>query len=172
MDGYKVLDNEVVVSTKALCDLLEISDRTLTDWKRQGLTQHSRGWWDLKKVLKWRGLISHSDSEVDKSINLQKKKLEAEIAFKEAQSDLSRLKADIAEGKYLEKEIVELELSRFFAVFKKSSMALSRKLAGEVSSYVDPLEARRIEKSLSEIINNALEQMSVDGVYYAKKKKV
>lgn len=171
MDGYKELDGIILVSTKQLVELLEISDRTLTDWKRQGLTQHSRGWWDLKHVLKWRGLINSGNSEENKSVNLQKKKLEAEIAFKEAQSDLSRLKADIAEGKYLEKEIVEAELARFFLVFKKSSMSLSRKLSGEVSAYVEPLEARRIEKSLTEIINDALEQMSVDGVYYAKKKR-
>jgi len=49
-------------------------------------------------------------------------------------------------------------------------MALSRKLAAIVSSYVDPIESRRIEKNLDEIITDALEQMSVDGVYHAKKK--
>ncbi|UTW68660.1 hypothetical protein KHA80_14280 [Anaerobacillus sp. HL2] len=50
-------------------------------------------------------------------------------------------------------------------------MSLPRKLAGQIGSYVEPLEARRIEKNLSEMVNDALEQMSVDGVYNAKKKK-
>jgi phage terminase Nu1 subunit (DNA packaging protein) len=171
MDGFKKVDDKVIVSTKVLCELLDISDRTLTDWKRQGLTQHSRGWWDLKLVLKWRGQIYNGDSEVSKSINLQQKKLEAEVAFKEAQSELTRLKTDIANGKYIEKELVEAELSRFFIIFKKSAMSLSRKLAGEISSYVEPIEARKIEKNLTDIINDALEQMSVDGVYNAKKKR-
>ncbi|OLN21451.1 hypothetical protein BTO30_14940 [Domibacillus antri] len=93
------------------------------------------------------------------------------MAFKEAQSDLSRLKADIANGKYIDKEIAEAELSRFFLIFKKSAMSLSRKLASEVGPYVEPLEARRIEKMLADTINDALEQMSVDGVYHAKKKR-
>ena len=171
MDGYKRENDKVIVSTKELTKLLEISDRTLTDWKRQGLVQHSRGWWDLQKVLKWRGEIYNGDSEVSKSISLQQKKLEAEVAFKEAQSELTRIKTDIANGKIIEKDIVEAELSRFFLVFKKSAMNLSRKLVGEVGNYLDPLETRRIEKELGDTINEALEQMSVDGVYNAKKKK-
>lgn len=166
-----MVDGRIIVRTSVLCEILDIQDRTLTNWKRQGLTQHSRGWWDLKHVLKWRGEIYNADSEVSKSVNLQQKKLEAEVAFKEAQSELTRLKTDIANGKYIEKEIVEAELSRFFVVFKKSAMMLPRKLAGQISSYVEPIEARRIEKNLADIVNDALEQMSVDGVYSAKKKK-
>lgn len=171
MDGFKRADDKIIVATKVLCEILNVSDRTLTDWKRQGLTQYSRGWWDLKHVLKWRGEIYNQDSEVSKSVNLQQKKLEAEVAFKEAQSELTRLKTDIANGKYIEKELVEAELSRFFLIFKKSAMSLPRKLAAEIGSHVDPIEARRIEKNLSETVNEALEQMSVDGVYHAKKKR-
>lgn len=166
-----MLDDKLIISTGELVKLLDITDKTLTNWKRQGLTQHSRGWWDLKFVLKWRGLIYNSDSEVSKSLNLQQKKLEVEVAFKEAQGELIRLKTDLANGKYLDKELVETELSRFFLIFKKSSMALARKLAGEISPYVEPLEARKIEKGLSDTISEALDQMSVDGVYYAKKNK-
>ncbi|KYD02649.1 hypothetical protein B4102_0243 [Heyndrickxia sporothermodurans] len=171
MDGIKRVDKKIIVRTNVLCEILEISDRTLTDWKRQGLTQHRRGWWDLKHVLKWRGEIYNADTEVSKSISLQQKKLEAEVALKETNNELNKLKIDIQSGKYLEKEIVETELSRFFLIFKKSAMALARKLAGEISPYVEPLEARRIEKGLNETISDALEQMSVDGVYYAKKTK-
>jgi len=170
MDGIKQDEDRIIVSTKMLCEILDVSDRTLTNWRRQGLTQHSRGWWDLKHVLKWRGEIYNADTEASKAISLQQKKLEAEIAFKEAQSELAKLKTDIANGKYIEKELVEAELSRFFVIFKKSAMALPRRLANQVSSYVEPLEARRIEKTLSDTVNDALNQMSVDGVYNAKGK--
>lgn len=171
MDGLKEDKGVLIVSTKRLCQLLEISDRTLTNWKKEGLIQYSRGWWDLQHVLKWRGLIYNGDSEASKSLNLQQKKLESEVILKEAQGELIRLKTDIANGKYLDKELVEIELSRFFLVFKKSALSLSRKLASEVSTYVDPMEARRIEKELTDIITGALEQMSVDGVYNVKKSK-
>lgn len=170
LDGFKEEKGRVLIRTNKLCELIEISDRTLTDWKRQGLTQHSRGWWDLQHVLKWRGEIYNGDSETSKSVNLQQKKLEAEVAFKESQTELARIKMDIAEGKYIEKEIVEAELTRFFLVFKKSAMMLPRKLIGFITGYLDPMELRKVEKQISELINDALNQMSVDGVYNAKKK--
>lgn len=170
LDGFKEEKGRVLIRTNKLCELIEISDRTLTDWKRQGLTQHSRGWWDLQHVLKWRGEIYNGDSETSKSVNLQQKKLEAEVAFKESQTELARIKMDIAEGKYIEKEIVEAELTRFFLVFKKSAMMLPRKLIGFITGYLDPMELRKVEKQISELINDALSQMSVDGVYNAKKK--
>lgn len=171
MQGIKMENGKIILSTKVLTQLFEISDRALTDWKRAGLTQHSRGWWDLQHVLKWRQIIYNGDSEATKSVNLQQKKLEAEVALKEVQGEYTRLKTDIANGKYIEKEIVEAELARFFVVFKKSAMSLSRKLVGEINGYVEPVEARKIEQDLTYMINDALEQMSVDGVYSAKKKK-
>lgn len=170
MDGLKEENGRLLIRTSRLCELLEVSDRTLTDWKRQGLTQHSRGWWDLQHVLKWRGEIYNADTELSKSASLQQKKLEAEVAFKEAQSELNRIKVDIANGKYIEKEIVEAELTRFFLIFKKSVMMLPRKMIGFITGYVDPMELRKIEKDITELINDALNQMSVDGVYNAKKK--
>ncbi|MFJ7954628.1 hypothetical protein ACIQZG_24330 [Lysinibacillus sp. NPDC096418] len=91
MDGYKEENGRILIRTNRLCELIEISDRLLTDWKRQGLTQHSSGWSDLQYVLKWRGEIYNADSEVSKSVNLQQKKLEAEVAFKEFQTELARL---------------------------------------------------------------------------------
>lgn len=171
LDGYKRVNNKVIISTKELCKLIEVSDRTLTDWKRQGLTQHSRGWWDLQHVLKWRGEIYSGDSEASKAINLQQKKLEAEVAFKESQTELARIKMDIAEGKYIEKEIVEAELTRFFLVFKKSAMMLPRKLIGFITGYLEPMELRKVENNIADLIKDALEQMSVDGVFDGKKKR-
>lgn len=172
MDGFREEDGKILISSKRLYELLDISDKTLTNWKRQGCPQHSRGWWELQQVLKWRGTIQSGESaENKKGQNLQFKKLEAEISYKETQAELSRIKADLAAGKYVEREFVESELSRFFLVFKKSTMALTRKLGNVIGAYADPLEARRAEQEVADTINDALEQMSVDGVYNAKKAK-
>lgn len=69
MGQIKKENNQFLISTKDLTDLLEISDRTLTNWKRKGLRQHSYGWWDLKVVLKWRGLMYNYDSEVSPTLH-------------------------------------------------------------------------------------------------------
>ncbi|MFY0521009.1 hypothetical protein ACOMCU_24770 [Lysinibacillus sp. UGB7] len=174
-DGKVVMrieDGKMQITTRGLCDLLEVTDKTLTNWRRQGCPQASRGWWELQDVLKWRGMIqAGEDAETKKGVNLQFKKLETEIAYKESQAELSRIKADLAAGKYVEREFVEMELSRFFLVFKKSATALTRKLGNIISAYADPLEARRAEQEVANTINDALEQLSVDGVYSAKKAK-
>ena len=50
-------------------------------------------------------------------------------------------------------------------------MSLSRKLGSVIGAYVDALEARRAEQEIADTINDALEQLSVEGVYSAKKAK-
>ena len=50
-------------------------------------------------------------------------------------------------------------------------MQMPRKLAGHLNGHLEPVELRKIEAQLAEVVIDALEQMSVDGVYNAKKKK-
>ncbi|MEK5069802.1 hypothetical protein [Sporosarcina sp. FSL K6-1508] len=173
MDGFREDEGRLLITSNRLCKFLEVTDKTLTNWRRQGCPQHSRGWWDLQSVIKWRGVIqaNEDDPVAKKSVNLQQKKLVAEVAYKEAQAELTRIKTDLADGKYIDRETVEAELTRFFMVFRKSAMSLSRKLSKIVADYVEPIEASRVEKELSETIADALDQMSVDGVYSAKKTK-
>lgn len=173
MEGIKETENgRILVSSKRICSLLDITDKTLTNWARDGLEKEMRGWWDLQKVLAWRGLVNESATPNEKKAKtLQQKKLEAEVAYKEAQVELTQFKNALQNGEYVEREVVQEELSRFFTVFKKSSLALSKKLAGTVAGYVDSVEAVRVEKDLNATITEALEQMSVEGVYNARKTK-
>ncbi|AMW99318.1 hypothetical protein [Rummeliibacillus stabekisii] len=173
MEGIKETENgRVIISSKRLCSLLDITDKTLTNWARDGLEKESRGWWDLQKVLAWRGLTNDSATPGEKKAKtLMQKKLEAEVAYKEAQVELTQFKNALANGEYVERDVVQSELSRFFIVFKKSTLGLSKNLAGIVAGYVDNTEARRVERDLNDIILEALDQMSVEGVYSARKKK-
>lgn len=42
------------ISTKELCETLDVTPATLTHWKDAGCPQIDRGRWDLKAVLAWR----------------------------------------------------------------------------------------------------------------------
>ena len=173
MEGVKETENgRLLVSSKRICTLLDITDKTLTNWSRDGLEKESRGWWDLQKVLAWRGLVNESATPNEKKAKtLQQKKLEAEVAYKEAQVELTQFKNALQNGEYVERDVVQSELSRFFVVLKKSLLSLSKKLSGTVAGYVDNSEDRRVELDLNDMITDALEQMSVEGVYRASKKK-
>ncbi|CAG9705774.1 hypothetical protein CNEO_42051 [Clostridium neonatale] len=63
-----------------------------------------------------------------------------------------------------------MELKRFLTVLKRSMLGYSRKVASEVSPYVDNDVARRIEKMIMELSTDALEQLSINGIYKANQK--
>jgi len=144
----------------------------LTDWKQKGCPQISRNWWSLKDVLAWRGLVSasglKSDDDIEK-LGLQEQKLIYEIKWKQAQTENITYKNDIEKGKYLEREEIISELRRYFVVLKRSLLILPRKISNELSSYLDAVDVRRLENLIEETITDCLDQMSVSGVYNAKK---
>lgn len=92
----------------------------------------------------------------DKETELKQKKLEAEIALKESQGELHRLKTDIAAGKYVAVEDVKLDYDRFFLIFKKFALAIPNRVAVLVNGYVDPLTVRAIEKDISKEVSSML----------------
>ena len=99
-----------------------------------------------------------------KELELREQKMKAEIALKESQGELHRLRTDIAAGKYISVEEVTLDYTRFFVTFKKFAMSLPARLADAIGGYVDPTEARRIEKELQKEVQRLLTSFVVAGV--------
>ena len=56
----------------------------------------------------------------EKALGLQEQKLEAEIALKESQGELHRLKTQIAAGEYISIEEVKIDYAKFFLVFNSN----------------------------------------------------
>lgn len=102
----------------------------------------------------------HSDRETE----LREQKLQAEIALKESQSELHRLKTDIAAGKYISVEEVTMDYQRFFVVFKRFALGVPARLMDTLSGVVEPLEARRLEKELQQEVKILLESFVAAGV--------
>lgn len=100
----------------------------------------------------------------EKEMELRQQKLEAEIALKESQGELHRLRTEIAAGKYIAIEEVTADYTRFFVTFKKFALALPARLADAVSGYLEPTEARRLEKDLQREVQRQLEAFVVAGV--------
>lgn len=100
----------------------------------------------------------------DEEVRLREQKMRADIALKESQGELHRLRTDIASGKYIDIEEVKLDYARFFVTFKKFAMSLPSRVAGMISGCVEPLESRRIEKDLQGEVNRLLESFVVAGV--------
>ena len=82
-------------------------------------------------------------------VELKKQKLQAEIKLKNSQYELHQLKNDIANGKYLPLADVREDYQLFFTTFKKFAQAMPARLITQVAGYVEPAEARALEKSLN-----------------------
>ena len=99
----------------------------------------------------------------DKEIELREKKMQADIALKESQGELHKLKTEIATGQYISIEEVQLDYARFFIVFKKFAMSLPARLTGMLSGQMEPADLRRCEKELAAETNHLLESFVVAG---------
>lgn len=107
---------------------------------------------------------AYGKNRSEKELELREQKMKAEIALKESQGELHRLKTEIAAGKYISVEEVTLDYTRFFVTFKKFAMSLPARLADSIGGYVDPTEARRIEKELQKEVQRLLTSFVVAGV--------
>lgn len=106
----------------------------------------------------------------NKEIELREQKMEADIALRESQGELHRLKAAIVAGEYISVEEVRLDYAKFFVVFKKFAMSMPARVSGMLSGSIEPLEARRVEKEVSSEIAELLNSFVVAGI--AKPKDV
>lgn len=94
---------------------------------------------------------------------LKEKKLRADIALKESQGELHKLRTAIAAGKYIPVEEIQVDYSKFFVVFKKFALSIPARVAGTISTVVDPVTSRGIEKNLTKEINELLRSFIIAG---------
>lgn len=107
---------------------------------------------------------AYGREQSDREAELKEQKMKADIALKESQGELHRLKTDIAAGLYITIEEVTLDYERFFLSFKKFALSLPSRLSRTLSGYLEPLEIRRIEKELHADIIKLLTAFVVAGV--------
>ena len=166
-----VIDGKVCLTSKALYLTLDVNECTPVDWAQKGCPKISRGWWSIQDVLKWRGMIGGGGVKTDDDIkekSLQEQKLHFEVKLKEAQTESTELKNAISRGDYIPKTEIVGELQKFFTVFKKSCQGVSNKVAIELSLQVGQTESRRIGKLVADVMNDALQQLSINGIYDIK----
>ncbi len=118
----------------------------------------------IQAYTKYLSEKAYGKNNSEKEAELRQQKLTAEIALKESQGELHQLKTAIAAGRYIAVEEVTLDYQRFFVTFKKFAMALPARLMDYIGSFVDPLEGRRIEKTLQQEVQSLLAAFVVAGV--------
>lgn len=115
----------------------------------------------IQRYIQYLSDKAHGKAKSENEGLLKEQKLKAEIALKESQGELHRLRTDIAAGKYISIEEVRLDYSRFFVVLKKFVLGVPSKMAGRIAGYVDPVEVRQIENDLQKEANKILKSFVV-----------
>lgn len=125
----------------------------------------------IQKYVKHLSEKAKNRNHSGKEMELKEQKLEAEIALKESQGELHRLKTQIAAGEYISIDEVKLDYAKFFLIFKKFAMSLPARVGGLLSGQLEPLEARRIEKEMSGEVTSLLESFVIAGIVGPKEAK-
>lgn len=94
--------------------------------------------------------------ERGRTAELNLKKLEAEVKLKESQGQLAGIKADIAEGRYIETTTATEQLAEFMSAFRSFVMNIPSRVAGTVGSYTDAATARAIERATRKELEDML----------------
>ena len=172
VNGIKKIEGKTCLSTQILAEAFGVTSKTINSWEKKGCPKIAHGYWYLPDVLKWKDEVNNQvevNDDIDKMpINYQKVFYETQL--KKAQTENADLKNAIARGDYLLKTEAIADLERFFVIFKRSAMGLVSKVGVDIAPYLEPTEARRVEAKVRDTINEALEQLSQNGIYKARKK--
>jgi len=167
--------NKTLVSTTELAQLFGLSDRRIQQLTADGTIHAEVAKVDGHNVRRYDLLPTVHDyvtslqeklskgRRTDKEIELKNQKLEADIALRESQGELHRLKTAIAAGDYISVEEVRLDYAKFFVIFKKFAMSLPARIGGMLSDALEPVEQRKVEKEMSSEIASLIDSFIVAG---------
>lgn len=92
---------------------------------------------------------------------LEVQKLKAEVALKESQGELHRLRTDIQAGKYIPYEDAKIDFSRQILVVRNFVLSIPDRIAGQLGGRLKPVEVSELEKALQEDIKTMLRSFVV-----------
>lgn len=117
----------------------------------------------LKTYIQYLSDKAYGKSKSEKEAELREQKLTAEVALKDSQAELHKMKREIAAGKYIDIEEVQLDYKKFFVVFKRFALSIPVRLVSMISDQVDPTEQRKLEKELTAETKRMLTSFTVAG---------
>ena len=160
---------ESIVRATQLAQICGVTARRIHQLVQDGVIHaKTRGKYDVDETI--RGYIQYLSNKAygkgksDTEMELKAQKIKAEIALKETQTELHRMKMDIAQGNYIGREEIELDYRKFFTVFKRFALSLPPRLVGMMASQIAPAELRKAEHELSEETKKMLQAFVVAGV--------
>ena len=143
----------MIVKTKDVIDLFDVTAQTLGNWKKRGLRQEKRGRWDLKKVLEWWFLNVAPDKLAENSGTLA----DARKFFLDAKGQREKLKLQVERGELIKKADVEKEAFECARTARDALLNIPSRVSSVLAAKTKEVE---VEKILDKEIRQALEALS------------
>ena len=161
----------VIASAEITAKYFGVTPQTLSNWVKSGCPRFEYGYYDIKAVTEYRGRVTGQLSGPAEEIKDPEKMTPQELKvyydqkLKAAQAEAAETRNQILSGKLLEREEVVRGLRDFAVILKRSLQGLGKKISREASSALGPTEARRFGRLMADTIDEALEQLALEGVY-------
>lgn len=159
----KIEGERVLLNSGKTAEFFGVTVKTLAQWAKEGCPKYARGWWDPKEILAWRG--EATDENTKEAMSVLARKLKADADYKEARAAAALRQNEILEGQYMPREEIETQWSRRITELKAGLLALSNKIAGQIT---DPDVRLEVERVITDEVYELLEQYARDGVYTPK----
>ena len=159
-------ENNKYVTKNTICELFGLTGRRIEQLVADGVIEnvHIKSncvryelYSTVQRYVKYLSDKAYGREKAETETKLKEQKLRAEVALKESQGELHKLRTEIAAGNYISVEEVKADYSRFFIVFKNFALSIPQKMTGRLAGYVDPVEVREIENDLQKEIQRLLE---------------
>lgn len=169
-------NNKGYYETKVIAQLFGVSVRRIQQLTQDGVidtvrTSDGRRYElapTIQKYVKYLSDKAYGKSKSETEVQLKEQKLRAEIALKESQGELHKLRTDIAAGRYISIEEIKMDYSRFFITFKNFAMSIPNKLSGRLMGFIEPVEVRRLEKELQKEVIKLLSDFVISATIEEK----
>lgn len=159
----RIEKGNILLNTKHTADFFGVSTRTLTDWVRRGAPKVSRGWWNLRELMTWLGMVPVADDESQASP--EARKLLADAEYRELRASRERMKLESLATQLMHRKSIAEEWSLRVNALRSSLKDLAKKIRGKIP---DPKTERDIIQALEVEFEELLNQYARPSKYTPK----
>lgn len=122
-------EGDLILTTQEMGKIFGMRPDTLSDWATKGCPKECRGWWNVRKVIEWRGLGRLGDNTEKSS---EAKKLQADADYKTAKARQAEVELQEQLGKLVPIEIVTEKMQDAFTEIRQLLLKLPNDLHAKI----------------------------------------
>lgn len=122
-------EGDLILTTAEMGKIFNMRADTLSDWAKKGCPKEERGWWNVKKVIEWRGMSRLGDNV---EMSSEAKKLQADADYKTARARQAEVELQEQLGRLVPIEIVKEQMQDAFAEIRQLMLKLPNDIHAKI----------------------------------------